>query len=96
MAKAKLKNYGWVLQIEKQGYFLGLYMGIVRSIRSAAVYSTRKEARNKRIKGETVRKVELFKNGRAKKVLPERCKYNALDSQALVISMCGERLWFLK
>lgn len=77
----KTKKHGWVLQAGN-GRFVTMD-GFERSdIREADVYSTRERARTGNgdddmsdigpLDTDVVRKVELYKNGNAKKIIPGR------------------------
>jgi len=65
----KKKNYGWVIQDKETKEFAIDEFNAEKSIRKARVSVTRQEAREDCYIGETVRKVELTKNGRAKKII---------------------------
>ena len=67
-----MKKYGYVIEIRKTNKNYPMYYsgGVTykRPLKFARVHS-RTEAYGLRYKGETVRKVELFKNGNPKKVV---------------------------
>ena len=70
------KKYGWIIQDWENGFIDRHKNDYTDQLGDAGVFSTRAEAR-KNIKkcgniDETVRKVELFKNGKAKKIIPGR------------------------
>lgn len=67
-----MKKYGYVIEMRKNSTsYPGYYTGgprYSRPLKFAAVYS-RAEAYSLRYEEETVRKVELFKNGSPKKII---------------------------
>jgi len=65
------KKHGWVIQDWSGDYVEGTSVWTPR-IKEALVFSTRNRARGFKFGGEVVCKVELYKNGKAKKVIPGR------------------------
>jgi len=74
------KTYGWIIQWDDIGDDIGFVNQdgdeYTDCLRDALVFDTRAKARkNSKEVGdsdETVHKVELFKNGKAKKIIPGR------------------------
>jgi len=73
MKTKETKKHGWILQA-KNGKFVNDVGDNVIQIKSARVFSTRKCARTVddhmiKLDDDVVRKVELYKNGKAKKII---------------------------
>lgn len=70
-----MKKYGYVIEMRKTSShhpgFFGFNGNYAGPLRSASVFNRRK-AYYLRATDETVRKVELFKNGKPKKIVPMR------------------------
>ena len=71
------KKHGWVRQANNTGRYVMSDGRESKTIRKAVVFSTRKEAHMSKtphlLKGiDITHKVELLKNGKAKKVIPGR------------------------
>lgn len=71
-----MKTYGWILVIKRMlrgNRFATFEHGSnVDSINKAQVWKVRQDAQVAKFSDETIRKVELFKNGKAKKIIPGR------------------------
>jgi len=67
-------KYGWIIENIVTEKFVKDPNNTTLILREALVFGTRQAARDDRYKdeGEVVRKVELYKNGKVKKILPKR------------------------
>jgi len=70
------KRHGWVRQAALTRRFVMISNHESEALREAVVFSTRKEARGsalpRKLNTDIVRKVELYKNGKAKMIIPGR------------------------
>ena len=69
------KKHGWIIQWLEEGFVNQDGNAYTKYLCSVLVFDTRAKARCNSLGGdsaEVVRKVELFKNGKAKKIIPGR------------------------
>jgi len=76
---------GWIIQNRWTDQFVENSCATTSDFKEAFVFATRKAAREDRFvdAGEVVHKVELYKNGKAKKILPERVKVIIEDDKEI-------------